>query len=208
METTPEPVADRPSPEGLVETGMLTFESLHPGGLELSRKLAELCKVQEGDDVLDVASGTGETACFLAERFAVRVYAVDRSDQMIRRGEAKARAKGLKVEFRKADAANLPFGDAECDAAICECTLCLLEKKRVIGEMVRVIRPVGCVGLHDLCWKEEAPDRLQRTLAEIEGERPETLEGWRRLFADAGLVRIKAVDKSDVLSGWTQASRK
>ena len=56
MKTTPEPVADRPSPEGLVETGMLTFESLHPGGLELSRKLAELCKVQEGDDVLDVAS--------------------------------------------------------------------------------------------------------------------------------------------------------
>ena len=93
METTPEPVADRPSPEGLVETGMLTFESLHPGGLELSRKLAELCKVQEGDDVLDVASGTGETACFLAERFAVRVYAVDRSDQMIRRGEATGAGK-------------------------------------------------------------------------------------------------------------------
>ena len=76
METTQEPVVNRPSLEGLVETGMLKLESLHPGGLDLSRELAELCKVQEGDDVLDVASGTGETACFLAERFAVRVHAV------------------------------------------------------------------------------------------------------------------------------------
>ena len=39
-------------------------------------------------------------------------------------------------------------------------------------------------------------------------ERPETLEGWRRLFAYAGLVRIKAVDKSEVMSGWMQESRK
>ena len=205
---THELIAARPSLEGLVETGMLKIESLHPGGLELTREFAELCNIQKGAKVLDVASGTGETACFLAERFGARVCGVDRSEEMIRRAEAKGRAKGLKLEFRKTDAARLPFGDAEFDVAICECTLCFLEKERVIGEMVRVVRPWGWVGIHDLCWMEDTPDSLKRTLAEIEGEKPETLEGWRQLFIGAGLVQVKSVDKSGVMARWIQQSKR
>ena len=208
MATTCEPVAARPSLEGLVESGMLVLESLHPGGLDLSRELAKRCRIQKGASVLDVASGTGETACFLAERFAARVYGVDRSTEMIRRAEAKARAKGLIVVFGEADAVRLPFRDSEFDAAICECTLCFLEKERAMREMVRVVRSGGCVGIHDLCWKENAPDGMKRTLARIEGERPETLEGWRQLFDRAGLVHIEAVDKSALMSRWMQESRR
>lgn len=208
METTLGPVVDRPSLEGLVETGMLALESLHPGGLETTRQLASLCNIQQGAAVLDVASGTGETACFLTETFGARVTGVDRSDEMIARAAAKASARGLEVSFRNADAASLPFDDAAFDAAICECTLCFLDKPRVLGEMARVVRAAGCVGMHDLYWKEGAPDRLKRTLAEIEDERPETREGWRRLFESAGLVQITTVDKSDVMARWMRESRK
>ncbi len=208
MKTTEMPVASRPSLEAVAEAGMLSFESFHPGGLELTRELAELCKIEKNAKVLDIASGTGETACFLAQRFAARVYGIDRSNQMIRRAEAKVRTAGLEVEFRKADAANLPYGDAEFDAVICECTLCLLDKERILAEMVRVTRPGGCVGIHDLCWNEATPNHLKRTLTEIEGERPETLEGWERLFRQAGLVEITAVDKARSMSRWMKESRK
>lgn len=201
-------VADRPSLEGIVEGGMLSLESLHPGGLETTRQLATLCNVQRGVAVLDVASGTGETACFLAESFGARIVGVDRSAEMIRRAEAKASAGGLEPKFVRADAADLPFDDSECDAAICECTLCFLDKPRVLGEMVRVVRSGGCVGMHDLCWQARPPDKLQRTLAEMEGGEPETLEGWRRLFEDAGLLQITVVDKSEVMSRWMWESRK
>ncbi len=206
--TTREPVGDRPSLEAMVEAGMLKFESLHPGGLELTRELAELCNIRKDAKVLDVACGTGETACFLAERFAARVHGIDRSDEMIRRAEAKARSKGLKVEFTRTAAANLPLGDAEFDAAICECALCYLEMERVLGEMARVVRPGGWVGIHDLCWKEGAPDSLKSILAEIENEKPETLEGWRRLFGQAGLVEINTIDKSALMSQWMRNARK
>ncbi len=202
------PVSSQASLEALVETGMLKLEILHPGGLELTRELAELCQIQKDSRVLDVASGTGETACFLAERFGARVCGVDHSDEMIQLATDKARAKSLKSEFRKADAARLPFGDDEFDAAICECTLCLLDKEEVIGEMVRVVRPRGWIGMDDLFWKDEAGDDLKRTLLEIEGERPATLAAWRELFRDAGLVRINAVDRSEVMSRWMQDSRK
>ena len=191
-----------------MDSGMLKFESLHPGGLELTRELAELCKIGKDSRVLDIASGTGETACFLAERFGARVHGVDQADRMIRLAEAKASAKGLEVDFRKADAACLPFDDAEFDAAICECTLCFLDKERVLAEMARVVRSGGCVGMHDLCWKADAPDNLKRTLAAIESERPESLEGWRRLFREAGLVEISVVDKAEAMPGWMRKSRR
>jgi arsenite methyltransferase len=208
METRQGPVANPPSLETVVEAGMLKLESLHPGGLELTRELAELCKIQKDAKVLDIACGTGETACFLAERFAARVYGVDHSDQMIERAKAKAQTRGLAVEFRNADAASLPFGDAEFDAVICECTLCFVDKERTLAQMVRLVRPGGYVGIHDLCWKEDAPDPLKRTLAEIEGERPETLEGWQRLLHQAGLVDIRALDKAKLMSRWMGESRK
>jgi SAM-dependent methyltransferase len=193
--------------ESLIETELLKVQSLHPGGLELTEELAELCQVGRGTEVLELACGTGESACFLAERRGARVVGLDRSPHMIRRAEQKARAKGLEVEFREADARHLPFPDAAFDVAICECTLCLLDKQQVLGEMVRVVRPGGHVGMHDACWRENTPDALKQTLAEIEGERPETLDGWRQLFTRAGLAEIQAVDKSSLIPRWMKESR-
>ncbi len=63
---------------------------------------------------------------------------------MIRRGRAKAGDNGLDIEFQTAGAAHLPFADATCGVAICECTLCLLDKDQVVKEMMRVVRPGGC----------------------------------------------------------------
>ena len=54
--------------ESLIETELLKIQSLHPGGLELTEELAELCQISRGTEVLELACGTGESACFLAER--------------------------------------------------------------------------------------------------------------------------------------------
>ena len=207
METVEQSPAREASLEALIETELLKVESLHPGGLELTEELAELCEVRRGSDVLELACGTGESACWLAEQRGARVVGLDRSRRMIQRAEQKARARGLEVAFREADAHHLPFPDAAFDVAICECTLCLLDKEQVLREMVRVVRPGGRVGMHDGCWREDTPDDLKRTLAEIEGERPETLEGWQRLFAQAGLAEIRAVDKSSLIPRWMKESR-
>ena len=209
MKTTKHVSTDEASLEKLIETEVLKVESLHPGGLELTRELAELCNINKGTSVLDVASGTGESACFLSERFGAHVVGIDLSDQMIGRAEEKRRARALNlVEFRRADAADLPFPDAAFDVVICECALCFFDKEKVLGEMARVVKPGGRVGIHDLCWKESAPDDLRRTLLEIEGESPETLEGWNRLFHEAGLVGIIAVDKSDLVPSWMKNSKR
>ncbi|MDA8240846.1 MAG: methyltransferase domain-containing protein [Nitrospiraceae bacterium] len=195
---------NRPSLENLVDSGDLVLESIHPGGLEITRELAELCHVTKGAKVLDVASGTGESACYLAERYDCRIVGIDLSDFMVQKARRKAREKNLDIRFTIGDAHRLPFEADLFDAVISECTVCLLNKERAISEMVRVARRGGYVGIHDICWKEETPAILKQRLADIEGERPETINGWRTLFESAGLVDVTTVDKSHLISVWTK----
>jgi arsenite methyltransferase len=198
---------ERPSLEKIVESEDLGLDVLHPGGLEITRELAELCRVGKNTLLLDVASGTGESACYLAERFGARVTGVDISDYMIERARRKAGQRGLAVQFVKGDAQRLPFGDDTFDAAISECTTCLLDKERAIQEMVRVVRPEGFVGIHDVCWKTDTPERMKRRLEYLEGELPETLEGWKTLFGKAGLADVFTADKSPLMPGWMKEFR-
>jgi arsenite methyltransferase len=195
---------DRPSLETLLESEDLGLEVLHPGGLEITKELAELCHIQEGSKVLDVASGTGESACYLAENFGCEVVGVDISDYMIQRAQQKAQKRHLNVEFKQGDAHHLPFEDDTFDAVLSECTMCLLDKERAIGEMVRVARPGGRVGMHDVCWKETTPEHLKQRLVEREGESPETLDGWKSLFEKAMLTDVETEDRSHVIPLWTQ----
>ena len=191
-----------PSLENLIESEDLGLEVLHPGGLDITRELAELCNIDKNKKILDVASGTGESACYLVEKFGCSVVGVDASEYMIERAKKKAKERGLNIEFKKGDAHNLPFKDNTFDVVISECTTCLLDKERAIKEMVRVVKPNGYVGIHDICWKINTPDELKQRLIEIEGERPETLEGWKKLFEKAGLKDVITVDKSHLIPGW------
>ncbi len=192
----------KPSLENLIESQDLGLEIFHPGELEITKELAELCHVGRNSKVLDVASGTGHSACYLAESFSCHVIGIDASDYMIEKARRKGKEKNLTVEFKKADAHDLPFTDNTFDVVISECTTCVLEKKLAIAEMVRVVRPGGYVGIHDICWKEDTPEQMKQPLDKIEGEKPETIEGWKDLFERAGLIDVKTVDKSYLFPKW------
>lgn len=199
----------QPSLENLIEAEDLGLEILHPGGLQITRELGELCRISSTSQVLDVASGTGESACFLAVHFGCAVTGIDASEFMIERARLKARDRAINVAFKKADAQELPFDANTFDVIISECTTCILDKETAIREMARVAKPGGFIGIHDLCWKERTPQHIKRRLAELEGEEPETLEGWKELFERVGIEEVIAADKSFLLSSWgTDIKRK
>src|SRR5512134_3974482 len=58
--------------------------------------------------ILDIGCGTGRHAIELARR-GYTVVGVDLSESMLNKARAKAQANGVTVDFRQADARDLPF---------------------------------------------------------------------------------------------------
>jgi len=155
---------------------LLLGETFHPGGLVLTKRLGELLGLGPDDRVLDVASGIGTSAIFLAERFGCSVVGIDYGDVEVRTATEKAREAGVVdwVRFERGDAERLPFADATADVVICECAFCTFpDKAAAAREFARVLRPGGRVGLSDLTRSGPMPSELQ------------TLLGWLACLGDA-----------------------
>lgn len=156
---------------------LLLGESYHPGGLSLTRRLAECLTLRSGHRVVDVASGPGATARLLATGYDATVHGVDLQGSSIERARAETERAGLdaRVDFRVGDAECLPLPDNAFDAVICECALCTFpDKAAAATEFARVLRPGGRVGITDVTV---ADDGLPRELA--------TLAAWVACLADA-----------------------
>jgi arsenite methyltransferase len=149
---------------------ILLGDSFHPGGLRLTERVGELLNLAPESYVLDVASGKGATALFLAERFSCHVVGLDYSGQSVADASQLASAKGLSslVRFERGDAESLPFPAKSFDAIICECAFCTFpDKTNAAREFARVLRPCGRVGLSDLTRGPTVPKELDGVLAWI-----------------------------------------
>ena len=102
-----------------------------------------------GQQVLDVACGTGLVAFAAADRVgpAGRVSGIDLSGQMVDAAQRRARSLGLaNVDFARMDAENLALPDASFDVVLCALGLMYLpDPERAVQEMRRVMRPEGRV---------------------------------------------------------------
>ncbi|HTJ74918.1 MAG TPA: methyltransferase domain-containing protein [Acidimicrobiales bacterium] len=156
---------------------LILGESYHPGGLELTRRLAGSLGLRTGQKVLDVASGPGATAFLLAAEFGVQVEGVDLGEQSVAQANAKAAERGIadRVRFTVGDAEQLPLADGSVDAVVCECAFCTFpDKPTAAHELARVLRPGGRLGITDVALD---PTRLDEEL--------QSMAGWVACLADA-----------------------
>jgi ubiquinone/menaquinone biosynthesis C-methylase UbiE len=165
----------------------------HVGGVEATEALVELCHIGEGKYVLDVGCGAGVTPCFIARRYDCRVVGVDILDGMVEISKKRAKREGIidKVEFRVADAQNLPFEDNLFDAVITESVTAFPEdKQKAVNEYVRVTKPGGYVGLNESTWlKFPPPPELVAWASQDLGAnvKPLTSSEWVELLKTAGV---------------------
>ena len=115
--------------------------------------LAEAADIRAGERVLDVAAGNGNATLAAARRFA-KVTSTDYVPALLEKGRARAVAEGLQVDFRVADAEDLPFEDGSFDAVLSTFgAMFTPDHTRPAREMLRVVRHGGRIGLAN--WTPE-----------------------------------------------------
>lgn len=112
------------------------------------RSAVRLSGAQEGNAVLDCATGTGDLALAFKRKVGAsgRVMGTDFCKEMLDSAPAKAAREGLQVEFQVADAMALPFADATFDVASIAFGIRNVDDPvKCLKEMARVVRPGGRV---------------------------------------------------------------
>ncbi|MGO4359758.1 class I SAM-dependent methyltransferase [Terrabacter sp. RAF57] len=114
---------------------------------ELGRVLVDACRVAAGQDVLDVAAGTGNAA-IPAARTGARVVASDLAPELLDVGRRLAAEAGVAIDWEQGDAEALPYADASFDVVLsCVGVMFAPHHRAAADELVRVARPGGTVGL-------------------------------------------------------------
>jgi arsenite methyltransferase len=171
---------------------LLLGESFHPGGLKLTERLGQLLQLGPSSHVLDVASGLGTSAIFLAQHFGCEVIGLDYGPQNVAQANDVAARQGLsaRVRFEQADAESIPYPNSSFDAVVCECAFCTFpDKSKASDEFARVLRDTGRVGISDLTRAAELPKELDGLLAWIACIADALpIEEYVRRFRDAGLT--------------------
>jgi SAM-dependent methyltransferase len=127
-----------------------------------------LAQLKPGEVVLDLGSGGGIDVLLSARRVGPtgKAYGLDMTDEML----ALARANQLKAgvenaEFLKGEIEAIPLPDDSVDVIISNCVINLsADKRRVIGEAFRVLRPGGRFAVSDIVVRGPMPDPVRKSM--------------------------------------------
>jgi demethylmenaquinone methyltransferase/2-methoxy-6-polyprenyl-1,4-benzoquinol methylase len=146
-------------------------------------RAVDLADLSLGQRALDVCCGTGDLALELKRRVGRQgsVVGLDFSEPMLELARRKSSRLGLEVAYEHGNALELPYGDASFDAATVGFGVRnLIDLRRGVAEIARVVRPGGHVVVLEITTPTRAPlswfygiwfDRLVPVLGAIAGDR-------------------------------------
>lgn len=113
----------------------------------VGESLCEALDLRAGQRVLDVAAGNGNASLAAARRWC-DVVSTDYVPALLDRARARAGAECLPIEFKQADAEDLPFDDASFDVVLSTFGVMFTpNQERAASELIRVCRAGGKIGL-------------------------------------------------------------
>jgi arsenite methyltransferase len=199
------------------------YDAAQTSGLPAEAMLASLgcgnptmlASLKPGEVVLDLGSGGGIDVLLSARRVGPtgKAYGLDMTDDMLALARENQRKAGVEnVEFLKGEIEAIPLPGDTVDVVISNCVINLsADKRQVLAEAFRVLRPGGRFAVSDVVVRGEMPEALRRNvelwIGCVAGALEET--EYRRLLAEVGFEEIemeptriyRAEDAREFLSG-------
>jgi len=135
-------------------SGGRAYDAVSQGVAEGIRHCVMRLAPQEGEKILDIATGTGLTARTIS-RSGAQVTGTDIAEGLLEAAQQLADEEGLSIAWQLGDAEKLPFADASFDAAASTFGIMFASNQEAaISELARVVRPGGRVAI--AAWLPES----------------------------------------------------
>lgn len=140
------------------------YDQFHGRGIEATEEVASLLSsrslVSASHRLLDIGSGIGGPARYMANRFGSRVTGIDLTAEFCDVARHLTRLLGLeaKVDFQQGDALKMPFADGSFEGAFSmNVSMNIADKPALYREIARVLKPGGWLMLSELAKGPGAP---------------------------------------------------
>jgi SAM-dependent methyltransferase len=142
-----------PENQRLTPVQMAAVDQFHTRGLAATAELAKLVGITADMAVLDVGSGVGGPARFLAATCGCRVTGVDLSEPFVdaARYLTERTGQSRQVSFQTASALELPFDDDSFDVVLLQhVAMNISDRPRLYRELRRVLKSGGRLATFDV----------------------------------------------------------
>lgn len=178
---------------------------LHPHGEIATDCLIESLKIKNGNKILDIGCGTGETMIRILSKYDVTIDAIDLLPEMREKANLRLKVTGLNDRGKVYNYSNneiFPFESGCYDRAYAESVIGFQDEngvKNLLGEAKRVLKEGGLFALNDAIWKKNASfkdiARINKSCIEDFGltqasVQPWYIDDWHRVFTEAGFEII------------------
>lgn len=181
--------------------------------VKLVEELARRAGISRGARVLDVGSGLGGPACWLARQRECSVHGITLSPVQAKAGTRRAKAQGLeaRVVFEVHDANELDFPAESFDVVwTVECSEHLFDKADFFRRCARVLRPGGKLAVAAWLARSSSPEgeqRVRRISRAMLCPSLGSLQDYTGWIQASGFERIVAEDvAADVAKTWIVAA--
>src|SRR5215470_4778375 len=149
-----------PEDQRLTPQQLATLDHFHTRGLLATSELARHAGINSAMSVLDVGSGVGGPARFLAATFGCKVVGVDLSEPFVDAARYLTERTGQtgQVSFQAASALELPFDDGRFDAVLLQhVAMNIADRAKLYREIWRVLVSGGKFATFDVVSNNGEP---------------------------------------------------
>ncbi|WP_322418070.1 class I SAM-dependent methyltransferase [Mesorhizobium huakuii] len=182
-----------------------TLDQFHSRGLAATAELAKLADITAGMSVLDVGSGIGGPARFLAATYGCRVTGVDLSEPFVEAARylTERTGQGGQLSFQTASALQLPFNEGRFDIVLLQhVAMNISDRGRLYRELRRVLKSGGRFATFDVVLSSGEPHyplpwaRTPATSFLL------TIDATHEAIESAGFRMLAWQDDTEVAKAW------
>ena len=194
-----------PEEERLTPQQLATLDQFHTRGLAATGELAKLAGITAEMAVLDVGSGLGGPARFLAGAYGCRVTGIDLSESFVDAARYLTERTGQSdlVSFKTASALELPFDAGLFDAVLLQhVAMNISDRARLYREIRRVLKSGGTFATFDVVLKSGDPHYPVPWARTPAASFLLTATATREAIEPAGFRTLTWQDDSKVAAAW------